>query len=106
MENPKPIRPILRVWTHRDYALFMVGCIPNYITFWMQRVGIGWLAWDLTHSTFWLGLVTAIDLAPLLLLAPIAGVLVVGVLCANSGSRRSALWFMLQLCRRFILPGG
>ena len=76
MENPKPIRPILRVWTHRDYALFMVGCIPNYITFWMQRVGIGWLAWDLTHSTFWLGLVTAIDLAPLLLLAPIAGALV------------------------------
>ncbi len=75
MQNSAPIRPILRVWTYRDYALFMAGCIPNYITFWMQKVGIGWLAWDLTHSTFWLGLVTAIDLAPLLIFAPIAGAL-------------------------------
>jgi MFS family permease len=65
--------PALRVWTHRDYAIYMAGCVPNYVTFWMQKVGIGWLAWELTHSPFWLGVVTAVDLAPLLLLAPLAG---------------------------------
>jgi MFS family permease len=67
--------PALRVWTHRDYAIYMAGCIPNYMTFWMQKVGIAWLAWELTHSPFWLGVVTAMDLAPLLLLAPLAGAL-------------------------------
>ncbi len=75
MLKSRTLPPVLRVWTHRNYAIFMGGCIPNYITFWMQRVGIGWLAWDMTHSPLWLGIVTAADLAPLLLLAPIAGAL-------------------------------
>ena len=67
--------PVLSVWKNRNYAIFMSGCIPNYITFWMQKVGIGWLAWEMTHSPFWLGVVTAVDLAPLLILAPFAGAL-------------------------------
>lgn len=68
--------PILRVWTHRNYAYYIGGMTPNLITLWMQRVGIGWLAWELTESTTWLGIVAAADLAPMLLLAPFAGVAV------------------------------
>ncbi len=75
MPRPARLPPILRVWENRDYAVYMAGSIPNYVTFWMQKVGIGWLAWELTHSPFWLGVVTAVDLAPLLLLAPFAGAL-------------------------------
>ena len=68
--------PVIRVWRHREFALFMSGIAPFYVTNWMQRVGVGWLAWDLTHSPGWLGAVAAADLAPMLLIAPLAGALV------------------------------
>ncbi|MFN4282514.1 MAG: MFS transporter [Alphaproteobacteria bacterium] len=67
---------LLRPWTHRNYAYYIGGMTPNLITLWMQRVGLGWLAWELTESTTWLGVIAAADLAPMLLLAPFAGVAV------------------------------
>ncbi|HEY4133890.1 MAG TPA: MFS transporter [Alphaproteobacteria bacterium] len=67
-------QPILHVWTHRNYAYFMGGMAPNLVTLWLQRVGIGWLAWEMTHAPAWLGIVAAADLAPMLVLAPFAGV--------------------------------
>jgi MFS family permease len=51
----------------------MGGMAPSLVTLWMQRVGIGWLAWELTHSPAWLGAVAAADLAPMLVIAPFAG---------------------------------
>ncbi len=65
--------PITRVFAHRNYALYMGGMTPNLITIWMQRVGVGWLAWEMTKSPTWLGVIAAADLMPMLLLAPIAG---------------------------------
>ncbi|HEY8580594.1 MAG TPA: MFS transporter [Beijerinckiaceae bacterium] len=73
MASPRSTPPILRCLSHRNYALFEGGLLPNYLTGWMQRVGAGWLAWDLTHSPVWLGAVAAADLAPMIVLAPIAG---------------------------------
>lgn len=73
MAIPAPFQSLLRVWRHRNYALFMGGMAPSLVTLWMQRVGIGWLAWELTHSPAWLGAVAAADLAPMLVLAPFAG---------------------------------
>jgi MFS family permease len=40
----------------------------------MQRVAVGWLAWDLTHSGTWLGIVVFADLFPTVLFGPIGGV--------------------------------
>jgi len=65
--------PILRCLSHRNYAIFEGGLFPNYATGWMQRVGAGWLAWELSGSSVWLGIIAAADLAPMLILAPIAG---------------------------------
>jgi MFS family permease len=73
MDQPSTLPPILRVFTYRQYALFMAGMTPSLITIWMQRVGIGWLAWELTKSPTWLGVIAAADLAPVMLIAPIAG---------------------------------
>ena len=61
------------VWRHRNYTVFMVGLAPAAVSSWMQRVGIGWLAWELTHSTVWLGVIAAADLVPILILSPFAG---------------------------------
>lgn len=68
--------PFFEVFRHRNYALFMIGLGPHAISTWMHRVAVGWLAWELTHSTAWLGLIAAADLAPLLLLSPVAGAIV------------------------------
>lgn len=45
------------------------------VTQWMQRVGVGWMTWELTHSSAWLGIVAAADLAPMLVLGPLGGAL-------------------------------
>lgn len=47
--------------------------MPQSITSWIQRVGVTWLAWDMTHSNAWVGAVAAADLAPMIVLAPVAG---------------------------------
>ncbi len=40
---------------------------------WMYRTAIGWLAWELTHSTTWLGAVAFADLVPTVALAIFSG---------------------------------
>ena len=67
-------RPIAEVFRHRNFLLFMLGLGPHAISSWMYRVGVGWLAWEMTRSTVWLGVIAAADLIPVLLLSPIAGV--------------------------------
>ncbi len=70
------LRPIAEVFRHKSYALFMLGLGPHAISSWMYRVGIGWLAWELTFSPAWLGIIAAADLFPVLLLSPLAGAVV------------------------------
>ena len=73
MALPASLHPLLRVWSYRNFALFMGGMGPSLVTLWMQRVGVGWLAWELTHSPVWLGIIAAADLGPMLLIGPFAG---------------------------------
>ncbi|MCC2098321.1 MAG: MFS transporter, partial [Hyphomicrobiales bacterium] len=76
MSPPAERTPFFEVFRHRNYALFMIGLGPHAISTWMHRVAVGWLAWELTHSTAWLGLIAAADLAPLLVMSPVAGAVV------------------------------
>ena len=48
--------------------------MASHVGTWVQRMSVGWLAWDLTHSGTWLGIVAFADLFPTVLLAPITGV--------------------------------
>lgn len=73
MRVPEALQPMLRVWSHRNYACFMGGMTPALITLWMQRIGTLWLAWELTKSNTWVGLIVAVDYAPMILLAPFVG---------------------------------
>ena len=63
----------LRALAHRDYRLFFSGQLISLIGTWMQRVAQSWLVLELTNSPFKLGLVTALQSAPMLCLAFIAG---------------------------------
>ena len=58
---------------NRNYRLYTHGAIPSLLGTWIQRMAMGWLAWELTKSGTWLGLVAFADLAPTVITAPIAG---------------------------------
>lgn len=73
MRIPEAMQPMLRVWSNRNYAYFMGGMTPSLITLWMQRIGTLWLAWELTKSNAWVGLIVAADYAPMMVLAPFVG---------------------------------
>ena len=53
---------------------FVVLCQSTMGT-WMLRFPLAWMAWELTHSAFWVGVFSACMLLPVLFLAPLFGVL-------------------------------
>ncbi len=60
---------------HRDFRLFWIGQLISQIGTWMQSVAQAWLVLELTHSPLQLGLVSALQFIPVLLLSPVGGVL-------------------------------
>lgn len=64
-----------RALAERNYRLFTIGSIVSLIGQWTQRIAIGWLAWELTHSGTWLGLIAFADLFPTVVVTPFAGVI-------------------------------
>jgi MFS family permease len=71
--SPRPAR--LAALRHRDFRLFWSGQLVSLIGTWMQSVGQAWLVLELTGSPFHLGLVTALQFTPILLLSPVGGAL-------------------------------
>ena len=59
--------------SHPSYRLFWIGQTMATTGRWMQRLAVGWLAWELTESTAWLGVVAFLDTVPLMVITPIAG---------------------------------
>ena len=62
-----------RAMANREYAIFTVGNFICMTGDWLQRVAVGWLTWQLTESATWLGVIAFADLAPSMIIAPIAG---------------------------------
>jgi predicted MFS family arabinose efflux permease len=60
---------------HRNYRIYISGNAIQLMGSWMQRVSVGWLAWTLTHSATWLGIMSMAEFLPVLFLSPLAGVL-------------------------------
>jgi MFS family permease len=60
---------------HRDFRLFWLGQLVSQIGTWMQSVAQAWLVLELTHSPLQLGVVSALQFTPILLLSPVGGAL-------------------------------
>ncbi|HUM17073.1 MAG TPA: MFS transporter [Candidatus Nitrosotalea sp.] len=75
--NPTPRSSPARLAAlrHRDFRLFWSGQLVSLIGTWMQSVGQAWLVLELTGSPLQLGLVTALQFTPILLLSPLGGAL-------------------------------
>jgi MFS family permease len=56
-----------------NYGTYAAGNAVSLIGTWMQRISVGWLTWQLTHSGLWLGIMSFADFCPVMLVGPIAG---------------------------------
>jgi MFS family permease len=61
---------------HRNYRLFLTGQIISTVGTWMQSVAMPWLALQLTHNGFLVGLVLAAQFLPVLIGGQFAGEIV------------------------------
>ena len=73
--RPRPINPFRTLQLHRNFRLFWTGQTVSLIGTWMQTVGQGWLALELTNSAFLVGVVSAAGSFPVLLLSLYGGVI-------------------------------
>ncbi|WP_280566714.1 MFS transporter [Chromohalobacter sp. 296-RDG] len=72
MRLPKAAIPLINA----RLRMYLVGNAASAVGTWAQRVVLLWLAWDITQSSFMLGLMAMADLLPSVIVAPFAGSLV------------------------------
>jgi MFS family permease len=98
--NPRMLNPLLlRSFRHRNFRLYLAGQLLSLHGTWMQSVAQAWLVYRLTDSSFMLGLVSFLNLAPVLLLGFIGGAV------ADRYSRFRLFWItqMLAMLQAFTL---
>lgn len=61
--------------TSRNYRTYLYGSTLSLHGLWIQRLALGWHAWELTESAFIVGLLASAQFLPLILLTPFFGVL-------------------------------
>jgi MFS family permease len=62
-----------RALSHRDARLFFFASVVSWTGLWVHRIAVAWLAWEMTRSALWVGMVAFCDLAPAVVFSPIAG---------------------------------
>jgi len=60
----------------KNFRIFLYGNTISVLGIWIQRLALGWQAWQLSESSLMVGLVAAMQFLPLLLLTPFFGVFV------------------------------
>jgi len=68
-------RRLAMVATTAPYCWYLLGQAADTIALWMQRLALGWLVWELTESTAWLGAISFLKFAPTMVLGLFGGVL-------------------------------
>ena len=64
---------LTRALSHRNARIFFGASLMAWTGLWMHRIAVSWLAWELTGSAFWVGVVAFCDLAPAVVVSPLAG---------------------------------
>lgn len=61
------------VFAQRNARIFYAGSVTCWTGSWMQRIAQDWLAWELTHSVLWVSVIAFCNLAPSVVISPLAG---------------------------------
>lgn len=64
-----------RALAERDFRLYFFGQAVSLVGTWVQQVAMAWIAYRVTGSAFMLGLISFSGQIPILLLAPVGGLL-------------------------------
>jgi MFS family permease len=62
-----------RVLSQRNTAVFYGASVTCWTGIWIQQIAVDWLAWELTHSPMWVGILAFCNLAPSVIVSPFAG---------------------------------
>jgi MFS family permease len=73
LNRPEPSRSAL---SSKNYRTYLYGSVFSLLGVWIQRLTIGWHAWQLSESAFFVGLIAAVQFLPVIILTPFFGVLV------------------------------
>jgi MFS family permease len=73
--NTSGLRLLLRALQNKNYRLFFFGQGLSLIGTWMQSVAMSWLAYRLTNSPMYLGIVGFSLQIPIFIAAPFGGVI-------------------------------
>jgi MFS family permease len=95
------LRRAFAAFTYRDFRVLWLGAFSSTVGNWMQEVAQAWLVFDLTKSSFYLGLDDFLGQLPILLFTLIGGVV------ADRHDRRHLLLGsqFVQMTTAFILAG-
>ena len=64
---------ISRALSNRNYRLYWYGQVVTTQGFWIYKIVAGWLMWEMTNSSTWLGALAAGYMLPILFLGPFGG---------------------------------
>lgn len=84
--RPERFGGLGRAMASRDYRLYALGHIAHVHGWWGNKLGVGWLTWELTGSAAWLGIVAFVGMFPVTIVAPFGG-----ALADRHGHRRMAI---------------
>jgi MFS family permease len=65
--------PMFRALRHRNYRLYFLSQLFSLSGIWIQNVAQSWLVYELTHSSFWLGLIGFLHFFPISLFSLVGG---------------------------------
>lgn len=70
------LQDFFSLFKHRNFRIFFIGQFTSLCGTWTQRVAEAWLAYQLTHSVFWLGIIGFTGLFPGVISNLFAGALI------------------------------
>ena len=76
MRVPIGFEILRQTLTLRYYRLYVLGNITSNLGTWTQRVAMGWLTWQLTHSATWLGVNAICEAGPSIVIGMFAGAVI------------------------------
>ena len=65
----------MNAFSNKAFLSYFVSNSLALLGIWIQKIGVGWLTWHITESTFWTSFVTLALMAPAGILGPFFAVL-------------------------------
>jgi len=58
----------------RNFQIYLTGSTISLHGLWVYRVALGWFAWEISGSEFWVGIIAFTQFAPAVIFGPVFGV--------------------------------